>query len=163
MRYKAFGIVALMLIMLSVSSVGIADEVTNSSKVASPEISDVINEIALFKLSILGSPGVSQVNKIRLYGISAKIGHKYQINMAKLKFTVDEESGLFVTPVGINLIAPTMTRIISSEDFSKLPEVKFKGAIKLLFDTMSVNFDDKTECAVSGKEYIFKEGKWFEK
>ncbi|MFA6141754.1 MAG: hypothetical protein WC738_00470 [Candidatus Omnitrophota bacterium] len=162
MRHKVFGITVLMLMALSVSSMGMADEAMNN-KVASPEISDVINEIALFKLSILGSPGVSQINKIRLYGISTKIGHKYQINMGNLKFTVDEESGLFVTPVGIDLMAPTMTRIISSEDFSKLPEVKFKGTITLSFDTMSVKFDDKTECEVNGKEYMFKEGKWFEK
>ncbi len=157
------------MIIVVIFSIGIclprvlfADTV-DESKLASSEIVATISEVATFKLAVLGYNKVAPQNSYTIKIIAMKFASKYKIDIENAKFTIDKDVGLFVTPMCIDMYLPTMTVICSVENAEKVPDIKFKGEIKLPYDSMSATFSDKTECLFDGKEYMFLNGKWYKK
>jgi len=71
------------------------------------------------------------------------------------------------TENGVNIylkLPEKWCEVLLVKQSGSLPDVKFRyGGIRINLKTMNVAFEDKTECVINGKEYVFSNGKWLEK
>lgn len=166
MRYYIFWVIVLVSMVCLVPSIGMSGETISENKVAFLEISEMIYDAALFKLSLaaIGAGNMGAPIPKKVSETIEKIASKYQIDTKKLEFSsADGVRNSIKIGTGVELEASDWSQFLSLNNLGKLPDVKFKGTIKLRFYSMSVDFNDKTGCRLNDKEYIYLKGKWFEK
>jgi hypothetical protein len=146
---------------------------------ASAKISELINDSALLKLSLIDLAknvlGVGENIRQelgfdqKLTKIIEKISAKYKMDLTTggiYLVGIEKMGGIYQKGVALVHVSPPTwwSEIVRFEKPGSLPIVKFKsGRIVLDINSMSVSFSDQTECMINGNEYIYLEGKWVQK
>lgn len=149
---------------------------TQSGKgnIAARDIVQLIDDSAMFKLlwadmnyNLVGVGGgerekhatqrVTTIKKLVLkYGIPAEISWKSDIEKGWGGQTHPEE-------VGYVRIPNVWSEIIVLANAGRLPTVKFRnGKVVLVYTSVSIQYEEGTECMVKGREYHFQGGKWLQ-
>ncbi|MFA6141756.1 MAG: hypothetical protein WC738_00480 [Candidatus Omnitrophota bacterium] len=184
MKYRIFFIA---FVVLAVSFFGIIETTVAKDNQADNKTAAVISDAAVFKLLLLDlgynivglgwqDRGAVGAGKADVEAAWHKVLSKYNMTPNYVFSNVMPEDNDLPNPPGLSgsktesgvniylRLPDKWCEVLLVKQSGSLPDVKFKnGGIGINLNTMKVTFEDKTECAINGKEYIYNNGKWFEK